>query len=84
MNAALKVGRTGNPIARLFGAVKALFSEAIRLRSKSRSTKAELRAAVIEHDPGPGKVTAKEPSLTRKSGVFVAVAGSKGSGHRPG
>lgn len=81
VNAALKVGRTGNPIARAFGAVKALFSE----RSAPIQVaidEAILRRAVTEQDPGP-KVLSKEPSLTRKSGVFVAVAGTKGSGIDP-
>ncbi len=81
-DAALKVGRKGNPIARAFGAVKAIFSE----RSapiEIAIDEAKLRRAVTDHDPGPGKILAKEPSLTRKSGVFVAVAGTNGNGIDP-
>ncbi len=78
---AMAVGRKGNPLARAFGAMKALFSD----RSapiEVEIDEAVLRRAVTEHDPGP-KELSKEPSLSRKGGVFVAVAGTKGSGIDP-
>lgn len=78
---ALRVGRTGNPIARALGAVKALFSERAA-EIKLSIDEAVLRRAVTDADPGP-KELSKEPSLTRKSGVFVAVAGTKGKGIDP-
>ncbi|MEY2397334.1 MAG: hypothetical protein QOJ00_508 [Actinomycetota bacterium] len=81
VDGALAVGHTGNPLSRVWGAFKALFTK----RSAPVEVtidRAVLRPAVTAHDPGP-KVLSKEPSLTRKSGVFVAVAGSKGSGIDP-
>ncbi len=81
VTAAMSVGRTGNPVGRAFGAVKALFAER-SARIEITIDEAVLRRAVTDRDPGP-KVLSKEPSLTRKSGVFVAVAGTKGSGIDP-
>lgn len=78
---ALRVGRNGNALSRAVGAFKALFVERaapIEIAIDPR----KMRTAVTEHDPGP-KVVSKEPSLARKSGVFVAVAGTRGSGIDP-
>ncbi|MBA2608042.1 MAG: VanW family protein, partial [Actinobacteria bacterium] len=78
---ALTVGRIGNPLTRAWGAFKALFSKRMA-PIEIEIDRAVLRVAVTGKDPGP-KELSKEPSLTRKSGVFVAVAGTKGSGIDP-
>ena len=81
VDSALEVGRTGNPLTRAWGAFKALFSERAA-PVEIAIDRGVLRAAVTENDPGPKKLS-KEPSLTRKSGVFVAVAGTRGEGIDP-
>lgn len=81
IDGALEVGRTGNPISRMFGALKALVGK----RSAPIEISIDegtLRSAVTEHDPGPKKLS-KEPSLALKSDVFVVVDGEAGSGINP-
>ncbi|HVV37473.1 MAG TPA: VanW family protein [Acidimicrobiales bacterium] len=81
VKATMRVGRSGNPLGRLWSAVKAWVSE--RPASIQISIdEAKLRAAVAAHDPGP-KTPSKEPSLTRTKGVFVAVNGQAGYGIDP-
>ena len=78
---ALKVGRSGNPIGRLWSGLKA-WVWARPARIEVSIDEAKLRAAVTEHDPGP-KTASKEPSLTRTKGAFVAVNGQAGYGIDP-
>jgi vancomycin resistance protein YoaR len=78
---ALKVGRTGNPLGRMWSALKAWVSER-PATVELLIDEGKLRPAVTEHDPGT-KTPSKEPSLTRKSEVFVAVEGRAGFGIDP-
>jgi vancomycin resistance protein YoaR len=78
---ALKVGRSGNPLGRVWSALKAWVSQRPATLEVSID-QAKLRAAVTTHDPGP-KTLSKEPSLTRTKGVFVAVNGQAGYGIDP-
>jgi vancomycin resistance protein YoaR len=78
---ALDVGRTGNPIGRVWSGLKAWVWERPSTVIVAID-EAKLRAAVTEHDPGT-KTPSKEPSLTRTKGVFVAVAGQAGYGIDP-
>ncbi len=77
----LRVGRSGNPVGRLWSALAAWVSER-PATIELDIDEAKLRAAVTEHDPGP-KTLSKEPSLARRSGVFVGVAGRAGYGIDP-
>jgi vancomycin resistance protein YoaR len=81
VTSALKVGRTGNPIGRMWSALKAWVSER-PATIELMIDEGKLRPAVVDHDPGT-KTESKEPSLTRKSGVFVAVEGRAGFGIDP-
>ena len=81
VDGAFNVGRRGNPVGRLWSAVKAWVAErpaAIELAIDE----ATLRAAVAKHTPEP-KTLSKEPSLALKGGVFVAVPGQAGYGIDP-
>jgi vancomycin resistance protein YoaR len=78
---ALKVGRSGNPIGRMWSGLKAwVWKRPAAIEVSIDESK--LRAAVTEKDPGP-KTPSKEPSLTRTKGVFVAVNGQAGYGIDP-
>ena len=78
---ALKVGRSGNPIGRMWSGLKAwVWHRPATIEVKI--DEAKLRAAVNAKDPGP-KTPSKEPSLTRTKGVFVAVSGQAGYGIDP-
>ncbi|HUR77312.1 MAG TPA: VanW family protein [Acidimicrobiales bacterium] len=77
----LEIGRTGNPIGRVWGALRGWVWDRpapIELRIDD----AKLREAVAEHTPPP-KTASKEPSLSLKDGVFVAVGGRAGYGIDP-
>jgi vancomycin resistance protein YoaR len=78
---AFKVGRSGNPLGRVWSGLRAWISER-PATIELDIDEAKLRAAVVEHDTGI-KTPSKEPSLALKKGVFVAVSGRAGYGIDP-
>ena len=78
---ALGVGHSGNPIGRLWSGFASLF-----VKRPSRIAvdvdPGKVRTAIAKHDTGPNSAV-KEPALSLKNGVFVAVAGTKGTGIDP-
>jgi len=81
VESALNVGHSGNPIGRLWSGFKSLFVKR-PAHIEVDVDPGKVREAVTKHDPGPASAV-KEPSLSLKDGVFVAVRGERGTGIDP-